>query len=66
MSEPGIFEPNNLNSRDEDELTDELDVDPEESNNEVLNSTSNVETFLEDISIDIVFDSWVDVENFFE
>ncbi|CAG8765755.1 6185_t:CDS:2, partial [Gigaspora rosea] len=38
MSEPGVFKPNNLNSQNEDELTDELDVDFEESNNEGLNS----------------------------
>ncbi|KAF0477764.1 hypothetical protein F8M41_024211 [Gigaspora margarita] len=65
-SEPDVFEPNNLNCQDKDKLIDKLDVNLKESNNEVLNSASNIETVSEDISIDIVFDTWVNVENFFE
>ncbi|CAG8780576.1 18545_t:CDS:1, partial [Dentiscutata erythropus] len=52
MSEPAISiidEPDNLNSQDEDELTDELGANLEEYNNEVLDSTNNVETISEDI-----------------
>ncbi|CAG8779246.1 4303_t:CDS:2, partial [Dentiscutata erythropus] len=44
ISKPAISimdEPDNLNSQDENKLTDELDADLEEHNNEVLDSTNN-------------------------